>query len=233
VALDESVTSLSKYLSNAIEKADQSMSHRWEQWQVLLSDNARSMSGHQTHLAEQTNLIHQMLEKTGDLNMFESALAKNDEAIAQTTRLRDALAELTTAFLESAKPLERETGTTSQETADLDTADSEVAMMELANMELANMEPVETESFGVDMEKVESAVVEVVDRAGHDRLADQAVSRPAVVPKESRREQALPEIVMPMILSFQSARDEADEKASADATAQSSARLSPFARKAA
>ncbi len=262
VALDESVSSLAHYLSNAIEKADQSMSHRWEQWQVLLSDNARSMSGHQTHLAEQTNLIHQMLQKTGDINMFESALAKNDEAIAQTTRLREALAELTTAFLDSKKSVEREDVLDPPQSVDL-----QATKIALANIELAKIEPVETESFVVEPEVSEAVIVKasnsddvaiklavIEESATHStepisrddnrsetrdsRIDQKRSSHPVIknkvaVEREPLRQQELPEVVMPMILSFQSARDEADEKALANAAATSSDRLSPFARKAA
>jgi hypothetical protein len=103
-SIDQSVTNLAKYLSEAIEKADLSMSHRWEQWQVLLSDNARQMSTHQSHLAEQTGLIHKLLRQTQDLGMFEPAIRKNQAAMEQTDQLRATLAELSLAVKGLAEP---------------------------------------------------------------------------------------------------------------------------------
>lgn len=62
-ALEENVTNLAHYLGESIEKADLAMSHRWEQWQVTLSDNARLMSDHQQQVTEQTKIILQLAER--------------------------------------------------------------------------------------------------------------------------------------------------------------------------
>lgn len=62
--INQSVSELASRLGDSIEKADHSMSHRWEQWQVLLSDNARLMSSQQLQLCEQTEIISKILTQT-------------------------------------------------------------------------------------------------------------------------------------------------------------------------
>ena len=64
VAIDENVSNLAHYLGEAIEKADLAMSHRWQQWQVTLSENARLLHDHHSQLAKQTLLLHELMEKS-------------------------------------------------------------------------------------------------------------------------------------------------------------------------
>lgn len=61
VALDENVANLAHYLGEAIDKADTAMTHRWQQWQVTLSENARMLEAQQRQLCEQTELLHGLL----------------------------------------------------------------------------------------------------------------------------------------------------------------------------
>ncbi len=62
-ALEESVGELAQCLGQAIHRADDSMSQRWEQWQVTLSENARQLVGNQNLLADHTEIIKQVLER--------------------------------------------------------------------------------------------------------------------------------------------------------------------------
>ncbi len=62
-ALDENVTNLAHYLGEAIDKADEAMAHRWQQWQVTLSDNARQLEAQQGQLSEQTKLLKQFVSE--------------------------------------------------------------------------------------------------------------------------------------------------------------------------
>jgi biopolymer transport protein ExbB/TolQ len=103
-ALDESVSNLSLRLGEAIEKADNSMSHRWGQWQVTLSENARMMATYQEQLSKQTELIHQMLEQSKTKETLQQVLEQNQEAAEATSQLRQALDELGTALAEIKKP---------------------------------------------------------------------------------------------------------------------------------
>lgn len=112
-AIDVSVADLAHYLGTAIEKADHSMTHRWEQWQVLLSDNARLMALHQQQLAEQTDLICQLITQTEETALFEPAISKNQNAIEQTQLLREALADLSSVVGNLAQPVESDKATES------------------------------------------------------------------------------------------------------------------------
>ena len=55
---------------DTIEKADDSMAHRWEQWQVTLSDNARLLAEHQSQLVDQTTLIKNLLVQTDEMSFI-------------------------------------------------------------------------------------------------------------------------------------------------------------------
>jgi hypothetical protein len=77
-ALDENVANLAHYLGEAIERADTAMSHRWQQWQVTLSENARLMETHQRQLCEQTEFVHEILTRTAESQ--PSAAARNETA---------------------------------------------------------------------------------------------------------------------------------------------------------
>ncbi len=94
VALDKSVSNLADRLGEAIEKADNSMSHRWGQWQVTLSENARLMATYQEQLSRQTEVIHQMLDQSSTNETLQQVLEQNQQAAEATAQLRRALDEL-------------------------------------------------------------------------------------------------------------------------------------------
>jgi biopolymer transport protein ExbB/TolQ len=62
-SIDNSIQRLAETVGESIERADHSMSHRWEQWQVILSENARSVSDSQTSFARDTQAVCQLLEQ--------------------------------------------------------------------------------------------------------------------------------------------------------------------------
>ena len=62
-ALDENVSNLAHYLGQTIEKADDAMQRRWQQWQVTLSDNARQLATQQNELSEQTGLLRDYISQ--------------------------------------------------------------------------------------------------------------------------------------------------------------------------
>ena len=53
-ALEENVANLADYLGQAIDKSNQSTVFRWEQWQTMLSGNARLMKEHQDQMIART-----------------------------------------------------------------------------------------------------------------------------------------------------------------------------------
>ena len=60
-AIDESVDRLATTLGETIERADGSMAHRWEQWQVTLSENARQFSKNQSEVADQAIALRELI----------------------------------------------------------------------------------------------------------------------------------------------------------------------------
>ena len=115
-ALDENVSNLAHYLGEAIEKADSAMSHRWEQWQVTLSSNAQLMSQYQRDLADQTVSIKQLMDQASANERYESAIARNQDAIAETAKLRDSLDALALS-MEPLQPVEVEKAISSKNVA--------------------------------------------------------------------------------------------------------------------
>ncbi len=93
-ALDENVSNLAHYLGESIEKADLSIAHRWEQWQTLLSNNARLMKEHQESLLAQTEKIQTVVHSVDDSASFNIAMAQQNEAIQATTKMHDVLARI-------------------------------------------------------------------------------------------------------------------------------------------
>lgn len=90
-SLDENVAALADYLGQSIDRADLSISHRWEQWQSLLSRNANLMKDHQSELMQQTRTVEDLVKKLDDSTAFENALAHQRNAIDATTKMHDVL----------------------------------------------------------------------------------------------------------------------------------------------
>lgn len=97
-ALEDNVAHLAHYLGESIEKADTAMSHRWEQWQVTLSDNARLMSDHQRQVTEQTRIILRLAKQAENSELFHSAIEQNLAGIEATKKLKVTLDALSSAI---------------------------------------------------------------------------------------------------------------------------------------
>jgi biopolymer transport protein ExbB/TolQ len=93
-SLDENIAALAHYLGEAIEKADMSISHRWSQWQVSLSENTRLMEKHMLNLGSQTESVQKIVETLDNSTGFEDALKHQQDAVIATTRTHRVLNEL-------------------------------------------------------------------------------------------------------------------------------------------
>ena len=93
-ALSQNALQLTTQLTTAIDRADSAMAHRWQQWQVMLSDNCRLLTEHQNQLAEQTSQFSQMVSEKADTHEFKNALDQNNQAIEATQQLRETLSTL-------------------------------------------------------------------------------------------------------------------------------------------
>ena len=93
-SLDENIAAMAHYLGEAIEKADMSISHRWSQWQVSLSENARMMEQHLVNLGTQTKSVQDIVGALGESTTFDKALQHQKDAVMATTRTHRVLNEL-------------------------------------------------------------------------------------------------------------------------------------------
>lgn len=93
-SLDENIAALAHYLGEAIEKADLSISHRWSQWQVCLSENARLMERHLLSIAKQTDSVQKIVGTLENSTAFDAALQHQQDAVMATTRTHRVLNEL-------------------------------------------------------------------------------------------------------------------------------------------
>lgn len=105
-ALDVNVENLAHYLGESIEKADQSIAHRWEQWQTLLSSNARLMKEHQESLLSQTEKIQTVVETLDDTTAYKTAMQHQHQALEATTKMHDVLARVANEVSSQSKQLQ-------------------------------------------------------------------------------------------------------------------------------
>ena len=108
-ALEENVSNLADYLGQAIEKANQSTVFRWEQWQTMLSSNARLMKEHQDQMVEQTKNVHSLVGKMEDSSSFKEALEQQKAAIKATTNMHDVLAQVAREMMAQGRQLKKQT----------------------------------------------------------------------------------------------------------------------------
>ena len=92
------VQELQTAMGENIDRADKSMSQRWEQWQVMLSDNARAVAGQQAEMVRQSESLNAVFEQVQNLRsqQDEGASARNSEA--DSSRLDDTLQQLCSAI---------------------------------------------------------------------------------------------------------------------------------------
>lgn len=99
-ALKEANTELAESINRGIERADNSMASRWEQWQVLLSENARQISNSHSHIANQIEVVNELLAKLDSAKGAQQMLDKNLDALAATTQLQESIQQLTKSIQE-------------------------------------------------------------------------------------------------------------------------------------
>lgn len=105
--------------SESIDKADTAMASRWEQWQVMLSENARSLSDLQTQNSRHMGTLHSemkdqvltvksLMSKLDNVTEYQTAVNRNLDALSTTSRLHDTLESLSSSLnkMTDAKPVE-------------------------------------------------------------------------------------------------------------------------------
>lgn len=96
-ALMMSTDSLSDSLRETIQKSDEAVGRRWEQWQVALSENARLLAAHQEQLVEYSKNMMESLENIGSLAETKKAIAEYLENVPLSAEYSDASEKLSTA----------------------------------------------------------------------------------------------------------------------------------------
>jgi biopolymer transport protein ExbB/TolQ len=93
-SVESTLTQLAQGIDRSVVRADESMSRRWKQWQVMLSDNARLMSQQQQELAAQTNALQALVGKSENEHAVQDALQGALKAMETTEKLTTAIGGL-------------------------------------------------------------------------------------------------------------------------------------------
>ena len=93
--LDESTSQLGERLCQAIRQSEQATEHRWEQWQVTLSENARVLASHLDRLSEQTVvLLEQAQLQEKQIQAHEQRAEAQEQQAQQLNQLLLTLGDL-------------------------------------------------------------------------------------------------------------------------------------------
>lgn len=88
------------------EGAEQ-LENRWQQWQIVLSDQARSIHGQQKEMAKQAELLQKLVHSGDALNRLEDELNSNLQQLTHVDRFHEAAICMTEAVAVLATQMER------------------------------------------------------------------------------------------------------------------------------
>ncbi len=91
--IDGASDNLAAKLSNALETADQQLQHRWQQWQVTLSDNTRTLAKFQQNASAHIEMLEQFFETCSHLShdqqkSITQLMSHLDEMIVQSKQIQ-------------------------------------------------------------------------------------------------------------------------------------------------
>lgn len=118
VAGDQIQQALSEAIQSAMETHAQRMADvqrdgveqiesRWQQWQMMLSDQARAMHGQQKEMAKQVDLLQKLVTSGDTLQRLEEDLSSNIQQLTQVDRFHEAAICMTEAIAVLATHMER------------------------------------------------------------------------------------------------------------------------------
>ena len=96
--LERSLAKFAAELIQAERQAANQATVRWEQWQTLLSDNARQLQAQQQEMGKQGVILTQVLKVTGDVIGLERTLNENLKALSGAKNFEDMVFSLTAAI---------------------------------------------------------------------------------------------------------------------------------------
>lgn len=101
-SLKESFSEVVHQLQTAIGKnivhADECMSKRWEQWQVMLSDNARAVAGQQAEMVRQSESLSELIDQIREMQTRQQDDLPRAGALVDENRLNETLETLCSAI---------------------------------------------------------------------------------------------------------------------------------------
>lgn len=97
-AIAEGMSSYAEQLGKIEEESSRRARQRWEQWQTVLSDNARTLHAQQQEMTKQTQLLEQVLSRAGEVTTLEHTLSENLQALRQAGNFDEALMSLSAAI---------------------------------------------------------------------------------------------------------------------------------------
>ena len=112
---------MSLAMISAMERQVELQQHQWQKWQELLRDNAQLLAVNQEKMNQQSELLGQVVEATGEVASLEQALNSNLNHLQETRQFEDAVISLSAAIqllstriTGEAKPLDLQGGTTNR-----------------------------------------------------------------------------------------------------------------------
>ena len=96
-SLAECTESLSESVLDSIQRGDEAVGRRWEQWQVALSENARLLLSHQEQLVGFSHSMMSAIENIGSLAETKQSLIEYLQSMPSTKEYAEASQQLATA----------------------------------------------------------------------------------------------------------------------------------------
>jgi biopolymer transport protein ExbB/TolQ len=97
-ALSQSLGQFATQLGQTEQTSTEQLAARWEQWQTVLSQNARILHAQQQELVKQGELMTQAVRVAGDVVQLETALNENLSALAGAKHFEDMVMTLSAAI---------------------------------------------------------------------------------------------------------------------------------------
>ncbi len=97
-ALDQSLGSFAERLARTERESADQVRQRWEQWQTVLSNNARILQTQQQELVKQGEVMARVVEATGEVIKLETSLNRNLKALAGSQNFEDTVMSLAAAI---------------------------------------------------------------------------------------------------------------------------------------
>jgi biopolymer transport protein ExbB/TolQ len=97
-ALEGALARFADQLSHTQRQAADQAEQRWEQWQTVLSNNARLLHIQQQEMSKQGEVMARVMEATGDVIKLETTLNANLRSLAGATNFEDTVMSLAAAI---------------------------------------------------------------------------------------------------------------------------------------